>query len=51
MAPSAIETSTEAKPHSTYKLQLNQYKDIDSTRVDREVEEGKTGEAPASVGY
>lgn len=49
MAPSATETSTEYKPQGTYKLHLGRYKEIDSTRVDRDVEEGKTGEIPASV--
>lgn len=49
MAPSATETTVqEAKP-LTYKIHLGQYKEIDTTRVDREVEEGKTGEVPAKV--
>jgi sulfonate dioxygenase len=52
MAPSATETATvapaaEIKPKLTYKVDLGQYKDIDSTRVDRDVEEGKTGEPAA----
>lgn len=48
MAPSAVETVTEAKPHS-HKVHLGQYKDIDNTRVDWDVESGKTGEPPAKV--
>lgn len=52
MAPSAVETTTatatEAKPH-TYKVHLDKYKEIDTTRVDRDVEEGKTGEPAAKV--
>ena len=50
MAPSAIETQTEVKPQS-YKLSLGNYKDIDTTRVNRDVEEGKTGEVPAKVRF
>lgn len=48
MAPSAIAVETEVKPQ-TYKVNLGAYKDIDNTRVNRDVEEGKTGEVPAKV--
>lgn len=49
MAPSAIAVETEVKPQQTYKVNLGAYKDIDNTRVNRDVEEGKTGEVPAKV--
>ncbi|KAI9154914.1 Alpha-ketoglutarate-dependent sulfonate dioxygenase [Paramyrothecium foliicola] len=48
MAPSAVETTaTEAKPAQTYKIHLGPYKEIDTTRVDRESEEGKGDHAAA----
>ena len=49
MAPSATETTTQAQPQHSYQLHLSQYKNISSSRVSRDVEEGKTGEVPASV--
>jgi sulfonate dioxygenase len=49
MAPSAVETTTETTPQSTFKLHLGQYKEIEATRVDRETEEGKRGEPAAKV--
>ncbi|KAK0383867.1 hypothetical protein NLU13_7959 [Sarocladium strictum] len=47
MAPSATLTTVETSTQPTYKLHLGQYKEIDATRVDREVEEGKRGEPAA----
>lgn len=53
MAPSAVETTTtevqpELKPNS-FNVHLTSYKEIDSTRVNKDVEEGKTGERAAQV--
>ncbi|KAM3463438.1 Alpha-ketoglutarate-dependent sulfonate dioxygenase [Beauveria bassiana D1-5] len=49
MAPSLTETKTvsEQKLPQAYKLHLGQYKEIDAVFVDKEAEEGKTGEPPA----
>ncbi len=49
MAPSLTETKTVAEPPQPYKLHLGQYKEIDAVFVDKEAEEGKTGEPPANV--
>lgn len=51
MAPSLTETETvaEQKPGHLYKLHLGQYKEIDAVFVDKEAEQGKTGEPPAKV--
>ena len=50
MAPSAVETTaTEAKPAHSYKIHLGPYKEIDTTRVDRESEEGRGGHKAAKV--
>lgn len=47
MAPSAVHTTVETTIQPSYKLHLGQYKEIEATRVDREVEEGKRGEPAA----
>jgi hypothetical protein len=55
MAPSAVETTTPAVTQEVankplpFKVHLTPYKEIDTTRVDREVEEGKTGLPAAKV--
>lgn len=57
MAPSAVETATEPAPVTQeiankplpFKLHLTPYKEIDTTRLDRAVEEGKTGLPAAKV--
>lgn len=53
MAPSATQTQTQAqteqKPAQQYKFHLGQYKEIDAVFVDKEAEQGKTGEPPAKV--
>jgi hypothetical protein len=49
MAPAATQTTVETTAQPTYKLHLGQYKEIEATRVDREVEEGKKGEPAAKV--
>lgn len=55
MAPSAVETTTPAVTQEVankplpYKVHLTPYKEIDTTRVNREVEEGKTGQPAAKV--
>ncbi|KND92425.1 Alpha-ketoglutarate-dependent sulfonate dioxygenase [Tolypocladium ophioglossoides CBS 100239] len=46
MAPSLVETTTEAKP-VTYKLNLGQYKEIDGHGIDKEIETGKAGSSAA----
>jgi sulfonate dioxygenase len=48
MAPSAVETTaTKAKAAPAYSIHLGPYKEIDTTRVDKETEEGKSGHAAA----
>lgn len=52
MAPSAVETTaTEAKPAQSYKIHLGPYKEIDTTRVDRDSEEGRGDHKAAKVSY
>lgn len=51
MAPSAVETITvpEVQPKTQYKLSLGNYKDIDTTDIDKDVEEGRNGHQGAKV--
>ncbi len=51
MAPSVTQTVTGSgyAANSTYKLHLGQYKEIDGTYLNREAEEGKSGEPAAKV--
>lgn len=49
MAPSLVETATEATPLATYKLNLGQYKETDGVSIDRDVETGKKGGNGAKV--
>lgn len=52
MAPSAVETTVHqevANKPLPFKVHLTPYKEIDTTRVDRDVEEGKTGQPAAKV--
>lgn len=48
MASTTSQTAVTSAPNAL-KLHLGQYKEIEATRVDREVEEGKTGEPAAKV--
>lgn len=49
MAPSLIETATEAAPLPVYRLNLGQYKETDTSSVDIDVETGKKGNNAAKV--
>ena len=54
MAPSAVETitsstETKAKAKPSYKIYLEQYKELDTLYVDSDVEEGRNGAPAAKV--
>ena len=51
MAPSVTQTvtGTDYSANSLQRLHLGQYKEIDGTYLNKEAEEGKTGEPAAKV--